>query len=218
MDPHIVDLLSEHFPSFEPKLIQKLADEGTLKTFEEGDELMRTGQYLRSTLLVVDGMVKLFREGEEGGEFLVYYIEPGNACALSMVCASRQLTSEVMARAMKPTQAIMVPIDKMDQLMLEYKSWYYFVLETYRSRFEELLTVIDAIAFKAMDERLEYYLIKQARKLDSQSIHITHQEIANDLNSSREVVSRLLKKMEQAGMIALHRNQIDVRPLLQQVT
>lgn len=209
--------LAARFPMFEPELLDKLAEIGTLKTFQEGEEMMRTGQYFRSTMLIVDGLVKLYREGDEGGEFFVYYIEPGNACALSMVCASQQKTSEVMARAMKESTAIMVPIDKMDALMLEHRSWYYFVLETYRARFEELLTIIDAIAFKAMDERLEFYLVKQAKTLSSTVLSTTHQQIADDLNTSREVISRLLKKMEQEGMISLHRNQIDLAPLVESI-
>jgi len=217
MDLEIKSLLQKQFPMFDDQLTHRLAELGTLKTFEEGEELMRTGQYFRSTMLIVEGLVKLYREGDNGGEFFVYYIEPGNACALSMVCASQQKTSELMARAMTPSKAIMVPIDKMDALMLEHKSWYYFVLETYRARFEEMLTVVDAIAFKAMDERLEFYLINQARTLETTIIKTTHQEIANDLNTSREVISRLLKKMEQNGMISLHRNQIDMAPLVENV-
>jgi CRP/FNR family transcriptional regulator len=217
MDLEIKRLLQKQFPMFDDQLTHRLAELGTLKTFEEGEELMRTGQYFRSTMLIVEGLVKLYREGDNGGEFFVYYIEPGNACALSMVCASQQKTSELMARAMTPSKAIMVPIDKMDALMLEHKSWYYFVLETYRARFEEMLTVVDAIAFKAMDERLEFYLKNQARTLETTIIKTTHQEIANDLNTSREVISRLLKKMEQNGMISLHRNQIDMAPLVENV-
>lgn len=216
MNEEIKSLLNERFPMFESELVDILAEIGTLKEFSEGEELMRTGQYFRSTMLIVDGLVKLFREGDEGGEYFVYYIEPGNACALSMVCASQQKTSEVMARAMSSAKAILVPIDKMDQLMLDYKSWYYFVVETYRSRFEELLTVIDAIAFKAMDERLEFYLKKQAQTLNTTSLNTTHQQIADDLNTSREVVSRLLKKMEQREMISLHRNQIDLAPMIEE--
>lgn len=217
MDSEIKDLLHKQFPSFDEALVERLAEIGTIKSFEEGEEMMRTGQYFRSTMLIVDGLVKLYREGENGGEFFVYYIEPGNACALSMVCASQQKTSELMAKAMTASKAIMVPIDKMDNLMLDHKSWYYFVLETYRARFEEMLTVVDAIAFKAMDERLEFYLINQARTLETTIIKTTHQEIANDLNTSREVISRLLKKMEQNGMISLHRNQIDMAPLVENV-
>jgi CRP/FNR family transcriptional regulator, anaerobic regulatory protein len=171
---------------------------------------MRTGQYFKSTMLIVDGLVKLYREGEDGSEFFVYYIEAGNACALSMVCASQQKTSEVMAKAMSDVTAILVPIDRMDSLMTEYKSWYYFVLETYRFRFEELLTVVDAIAFKAQDERLEFYLKNQSKTLKTKELSITHQEIANDISTSREVISRLLKKMEQRGMVELHRNHIQL--------
>lgn len=115
-----------------------------------------------------------------------------------------------MARAMTAGKAIMVPIDKMDALMTEYKSWYYFVLETYRSRFEEILTVVDAIAFKAMDERLEFYLKKEGHTLDTNTLTTTHQEIANDLSTSREVISRLLKKMEQNGRVALSRHHIEL--------
>jgi CRP/FNR family transcriptional regulator len=98
----------------------------------------------------------------------------------------------------------------MDALMKEYKSWYYFVLETYRSRFEEILTVVDAIAFKAMDERLDFYLNKQSQTLDTSTLTTTHQEIANDLSTSREVISRLLKKMEQSGKVALQRHHIEL--------
>ena len=210
MNQEIHQILTDQFGVFEPELINTLADIGTIKSFEEGDELMRTGQYFKSTMLIVDGLVKLYREDDESNEFFVYFIEPGNACALSMVCASQQLTSEVMAKALKPTKAILVPIEQMDELMLKYKSWYYFVLETYRSRFEELLSVVDAIAFKAMDDRLIFYLVKQVDTLQSNLISTTHQEIATDLNTSREVISRLLKKMEQKRMIKLHRNKIEV--------
>lgn len=213
VNPEIKEVLHAQFPMFESDLVEILSAIGSIKSFEEGDELMRTGQYFKSPMLIVDGLVKLYREGEDGGEFFVYYIEEGNACALSMVCASQQKTSEVTAKAMTDGTAILIPIDKMDALMTEFKSWYYFVLETYRSRFEEILTVVDAIAFKAMDERLEFYLKKQAQTVQSNTLSITHQQIAQDLSTSREVVSRLLKKMEQKGMVHLHRHQIDVQPL-----
>lgn len=210
MNAEIKQILLDTFPSFESDLIDVLASLGTIKEFKEGEELMRTGQYFKSTMLIVDGLVKLYREGDDGEEFFVYFIEAGNACALSMICASQQKTSEIMARAMSPGKAILVPIDKMDALMTEYKSWYYFVLETYRSRFEEILTVVDAIAFKAMDERLEFYLNKQSQTLNTKTLTTTHQEIANDLSTSREVISRLLKKMEQNGRVALQRHHIEL--------
>ena len=208
-DADISNYINQLFPQFEPALKNTLIENGALKTFQAGELLMQTGQNMRSTMLIVDGMVKLYREGDEGKEFFMYYLQPGNACALSLVCAAKQETSEVMAKAVDQTTVLTIPIALMDTLMKDYKTWYYFVLETYRKRFEELLLVIDNISFKAMDERLEFYLSKQYKDLKSRKLVITHSEIANDLNSSREVISRLLKKMEQRGDVLLHRNYIE---------
>jgi len=205
----IVQYLNTLFPQFEPALKAKLLQNCSIKTIAAGEIMMSPGQYFRSTMLIVEGRVKLYRQGEQGEEFFMYYIEPGGACALSMICAAKQETSEVMAKAVENVVALLIPITMMDELMKEYKSWYYFVLETYRSRFEELLNLVDNIAFKGMDERLEYYLRKQYEKLKTRQLHITHQEIANDLSSSREVISRLLKKMEQRGYLELQRNYIE---------
>jgi len=129
---------------------------------------------------------------------------------LSMICASRLQTSEIMAKAVKDTEVISVPLQLMDAWMTQYKSWYHFVLETYRSRFEEMLVTIDHVAFRSMDERLEFYLQKHQQTLHSNTIDINHQTIADELNSSREVISRLLKKMEQLGKVKLHRNSIEL--------
>jgi len=146
-------------------------------------------------------------------EYFMYYLHPGQACALSMVCATRQETSQVMARAVKETEVLVVPLRYMDEWMTKYKSWYHFVLESYRSRFEELLVTLDHVAFRAMDERLEFYIREHRRALQSDMLEINHQEIADELNSSREVISRLLKKMEQQGKLKLHRNAIEITGL-----
>jgi CRP/FNR family transcriptional regulator len=196
------------FPLFDKELADFLAEIGEVRTFEEGEIMMKTGQFFKASMLIVRGKVKLYREGEDGNEFFMYFLESGSACALSMICATRNQASGIMAVAVEETEVIMIPIQYMDKLMTNYKSWYYFVLETYRSRFEELLIVIDNIAFKNMDERLEWYLKQQASKLGGQ-LHLTHQQIANDLNSSREVISRLLKKMEKNQRLHLHRNHIE---------
>lgn len=201
--------LHASFPQFESRLIETLSENATLKEFNEGDLLMNTGQYMRFTMLVVDGLVKLYREGDDGSEFFMYYIHPGGACALSMICSTKQQTSEIKASAVDKTTVLAVPTTLMDELMRTYKTWYYFVLETYRSRFEELLVVIDHISFKAMDERLEFYLEKQHHDLKTRILMLTHSQIANDLNSSREVISRLLKKMEQQKKVILHRSYIE---------
>jgi CRP/FNR family transcriptional regulator len=196
------------FPLFDRELADFLSEIGEVKTFHEGEILMKTGQYFKASMLLVRGRVKLYREGEDGNEFFMYFLEGGSACALSMICATRNQASGIMAVAMEETEVIQIPIRYMDQLMTQYKSWYYFVLETYRNRFEELLVVIDNIAFKNMDERLEWYLQRQSARL-GKNLLLTHQQIANDLNSSREVISRLLKKMEKNGRLVLHRNHIE---------
>jgi CRP/FNR family transcriptional regulator, anaerobic regulatory protein len=200
--------LSENYPSFDEELKNLIEQHGVLKHFEAGEQIMRTGQFFKSTILVARGRIKVYREGGDGNEFFMYYLEPGTACALSMICAAKNESSQVMAIAIEDTTVIALPISLMDELMRNYKSWYYFVLETYRKRFDEILNVVDNIAFKSMDERLEFYLKNQAKALGKNDLNITHQEIANDLNSSREVISRLLKKMEFNGLVKLDRNQI----------
>ena len=197
------------FPQFEPELISIMERESSFKSYKAGEVIMRKGQYIRSTVLVLDGRVKIYRENEEGGEFLMYYLQPGEACAVSMICAVQSEASEVMARAEEDTELLMLPIQLMDELMNKYKSWYQFVIRTYRSRFDELLTVIDNIAFRNMDERLEFYLQRHMQATGKNQIELSHQQIAEDLNSSREVISRLLKKMEQRGLVSLHRNMIE---------
>ena len=153
-------------------------------------------------------MVKLYREGDDGEEFFLYYLEKGNACALSMICATKNETSAIKAKALSHVKALAIPIQHMDGLMKDYRQWYYFVLETYRARFNELLEVIDQVVFHSMDQKLEFYLKRQFDSFGGKKISITHQEIADDLNSSREVISRLLKKLESQKRISISRNEI----------
>ncbi|WP_439559230.1 Crp/Fnr family transcriptional regulator [Dyadobacter sp.] len=204
----IARYLETSFKTFEPGLRDRIAEAGLVKNIPAGEVIMRTGQFIKHSVLIASGRVKLYREGEDGQEVFIYYLEEGNACALSMICATKQEASEIMAKAEDDTTIIMIPIQMMDELMTTYRSWYYFVLENYRSRFEELLTVLDSVIFKAMDERLEFYLRNQFKTRGLDELSVTHLEIANDLNTSREVVSRLLKKMEQNGKIKLFRNHI----------
>ncbi len=195
------------FPEFDNELLATLEKLGTVAEFEEGEMLMRTGQYFKNSMIILDGTVKLYRDGEDGEEFFLYYLERGNACALSMICATTNEASQIKAKAMTSVRALTIPIQHMDELM-QKRNWYYFVLETYRARFEELLQVIDQIAFHSMDEKLEFYLVRQFQTLGTDQLSITHQEIASDLNSSREVISRLLKKMEAQKRIQVSRNAI----------
>jgi len=187
-----------------------MAEKADIREIPAGELLMRTGQNIRSTTIVTRGLVKIFREDEEGGEFFMYYLGPGQACALSMICATKQETSQIMARAMNDTEIISVPLEYMDKWMTEYKSWYHFVLESYRSRFEEMLVTVDHIAFRHMDERLLFYLQKQQDTLKTRRLPISITEVATDLNSSREVISRLLKKLADRGQIRMDKNFIEI--------
>lgn len=200
--------LNQIFPQFDNELISHLEKIGQVVEFEEGEMLMRTGQYFKNSLLILDGRVKLYREGDDGEEFFLYYLEKGNACALSMICATKNEASAIKAKAMSPVRALAIPIHYMDGLMRDHRQWYYFVLETYRARFSELLEVIDQVAFRSMDQKLEFYLKRQFESLRTNKITVTHQEIADDLNSSREVISRLLKKLESSKRISISRNEI----------
>lgn len=198
------------FPQFEPGLIEMLDKNSTERVFHPGEVIVRSGQYIKSTVLVISGRIKIYRENDEGGEFLIYYLGPGEACAVSLICAIQSQTSEITAKAIEETEVVMLPVHLMDDLMTKFKSWSHFVIQTYRNRFDEMLTVIDNIAFRNMDERLEFYLKRARTDAGQISLSLTHQQIADDLNSSREVISRLLKKMEQLGRIKLHRNSIEI--------
>ncbi|WP_432221206.1 Crp/Fnr family transcriptional regulator [Flavobacterium sp. TMP13] len=198
------------FPNFSSSLIQEIEKNAVNQEVVSGTTLMRTGEYIKSTVLITKGKIKVYREGEDGGEFLMYYLQPGQACALSMICATKNEKSQIMAKVVEDSELVMVPLKLMDKWMMEHRSWYEFVIETYRNRFEEVLEVVDNIAFRSMDERLEFYLKRHKEACGCKEVNLSHQEIATELNTSREVVSRLLKKMEQRGLVKLNRNQIEL--------
>lgn len=207
------DLLRKSYPLFEDNLVTEIEEQGEFKTFPANEVLMRKGQYIRSTMLVLNGLIKIYREDDDGNEFLMYYLRPGEACALSLVCAAKHEASPIMAKTVTETEVMMVPVDTMSEWMSKFKSWYQFVIETYRTRFDELLTTLDNVAFRSMDERLEFYLKRAKEAQQTNLLNISHQEIANELNTSREVISRLLKKMEQKDMVKLNRNIIELKNL-----
>lgn len=200
--------LKQIFPEFEDALYDEFLEHGNFKEVKAGDTLLKMGQTIRAAMLVVDGVVKLYREDDTGKEFFIYHLNAGQACSLSMVCATRHENSEVLAIAVTDATLLSIPLEQMETWMSKYKTWYQFVITSYRQRFEELLKTIDAVAFHNMDERLEHYLEKQVSKL-GKHLRITHQQIASDLGSSREVISRLLKKMEAKNWVVIHRNAVE---------
>jgi CRP/FNR family transcriptional regulator len=198
------------FTQFEPELSKKIQQVGVVRKFKADEFLMKTGQSIRSAVLVTKGIIKVFREDDEGNEIFMYNLHPGEACAISMTCAARQIASQIMAKALIDTEVIAIPAELMDEWGSKYKSWYQFVLETYRSRFEELLDTLDQIAFRNLDERLLWYLKQHQKSLKTNVLKASFTEIAHELNSSREVISRLIKKLAEKGHIKMHKNQIEI--------
>lgn len=202
------DSTQDIFPDFSTPLIQEIEALASVQNYPAGKVIMRTGQYINSTILVTKGQIKIYREGENGGEFFMYFLQAGQACAISMICASKNQTSQITAVAVDDVELLAVPLATMELWMAKHRSWSDFVLQTYRTRFEEVLEVLDSVAFRAMDERLEFYLKRQTEACGCTDLKFSHQEIASDLSTSREVISRLLKKMEQRGLLQLNRNHI----------
>jgi CRP/FNR family transcriptional regulator len=198
------------FSSFSSSLVDDIEKNAVIQEFKAGYVIMRTGQYIKNTVLVLSGSIKIYREDEDGGEFFMYYLQPGQACAISMICGTKNEQSQIMAKVVEDVELVMVPLSLMDKWMMQHRSWYEFVIDTYRGRFEEVLEVVDSIAFRAMDERLEFYLKRHREACGCADLKLSHQEIATELNTSREVISRLLKKLEQRGALKLHRNHIEI--------
>jgi len=193
---------------FEPKLIDAIVEVGTLKEVPEGFKLMDVGQYVKSMPLLLNGAIKILRDDDNGDELLLYFLEKGDTCAMTLSCCIGQTKSEIRAIAETDAKLIMIPIEKMESWTSEFKSWRNFVFESYHSRLMELLETVDKIAFLKMDERLLEYLRNKAKVNSNNIISSTHQEIAYELHSSRVVISRLLKKLENQGLVVLNRNNI----------
>lgn len=210
MKKEIEQHLEVNFSEFEKDLREEILSCAKLEFLEADTLMMDIGQKVEIIPLIVQGQVKVYREDENDHELFMYYLGPGEACAITMICSAREGYSKIKAIPEEETTVIAVPIAKLDEWMPKYKSWYYFVMDTYQDRFEELLKVVDGIAFHQMDERLLEYLEKNAAATQSNVIHRTHQQIAQELNSSREVITRLLKKLEQRGRVKVNRNQIEL--------
>lgn len=204
--------LTKHYGDiFEPELLMEINQIGIFKEFKEGDVIMEIGQYMKYMPILVSGVIKVLREDTDGKELLLYFLQDGDTCAMTLVCGMGESKSEVRAVADTNVKVAMIPIEKMEEWLTKYKSWGGFVLTSYHSRLNELIDAVDSIAFMKMDKRLLKYLKHKMQIDQSNSIYITHQEIADDLNSSREVISRLLKKLESMGKVKLHRNYIQIK-------
>lgn len=204
------DLKENFLNIFEDELIEEINQVGTLKGVKEGEKLIEIGDYVRSMPLLISGVIKILREDDDGDELLLYFLERGDTCAMTLTCCLGQTKSEIRAIAEIDTTLIMIPIQKMEEWTCKYKSWRNFVFQSYHARLTEMLATIDSIAFLKMDERLVKYLQNKQKVTNDSLINSTHQEIAYELHTSRVVVSRLLKKLESLGKIELYRNSIKI--------
>lgn len=209
------ELLQEKFKNiFEKELLAELQAIGKPVNVKAGDIIMDTGQYIKSIPLLLSGSIKIIRQDDTDGEILLYYVGSNETCAMSLTCCMAHQKSRIRAIAEEDTEMITVPVEKMDEWMIKYESWKNFVMQTYNARFDELLRTIDSIAFQKVDERLENYLKSKGELTESKLLVVSHQQIAEELNSSREVISRLLKHLEKNGKIKLGRNKIELTGIL----
>ncbi len=204
--------LSKYLPGIsDPQLLEMLLAKGKIVTFESGTSIMEPGQFIKMVPIVLEGAIKVMRTDDEGKTLFLYYIQPGETCALSLTCCSAARPSEIKAVAEEQTVILSIPVHVHEEWMHAYKQWKDYVSLTYQHRFQEMLEVLDAVAFKRMDERLMRYLLAKSKQLNTNELATTHQEIARELGTSREVISRLLKQLEKKKWIELGRNIIYIR-------
>lgn len=208
--PELPRTLRRYFPDMEPDLLEEMASLGEIIELHEGMPVMQPGQQFRYMIFVLEGNIKIFREDANGGEFYLYSLTAGTACALSLSCVARAEASGVKGITVEDGVALLIPIEYMERWLLRFKSWGRYVVSALHERIEDIMQAFDQVAFRHLDEQLEHYLENMQRQFGANRIYLSHQQIASDLNTSREVISRLLKKLEQRGMIAMHRNAIEI--------
>ncbi|MCH2034941.1 MAG: Crp/Fnr family transcriptional regulator [Tenacibaculum sp.] len=198
---------------FQKELLEELQQVGVYKKIEANSTIIDVDNYITSMPLVLSGAIKILREDSDGDELVLYYLEVGDTCAMTLSCCMGQVKSQIRAVAETDVELLMIPKKKMAEWLSKYQSWQEFVLQSYHNRMEEFIEAVDSIAFLKMDERLYKYLKDKALVNHSEVIQVTHQQIANDLHTSRVVISRLLKGLEKENKIELHRNYIKILEL-----
>lgn len=195
---------------FEEALLDEIAKVAVYKEFKADDYLIEIGDYIKTMPLLLTGAIKILREDENGDELLLYFLERGDTCAMTLTCCMGQSKSRIRAIAETDGAMLMIPVEKMEEWLTKYKTWRNFVFDSYNVRLNEMLEAIDTLAFMNLDERLYKYLTDKAKVIGDTEIKNTHQEIAYEMHTSRVVISRLLKALELQGRIKLHRNKIEI--------
>lgn len=191
-----------------PELVQKLQQYSIAKTYRAGEVILNEHAHIRSIPIVIKGTLKVIRTEEDGREILLYYIKAGESCIMSFLGGMHNETSKVKAEVEEDAEILFLPVEKVSLFIKEYPQWLDYIFRLYHKRFEELLEIVNAIAFKKVDERLLNLLNKKAELTGSKLMQITHEQLANELGTARVVVSRLLKQLEENGVVQLGRNKI----------
>ena len=191
-----------------PEIREKLLQYGEVKSFSSGQVILKERAYIKAIPLVMSGSIRVMRTDEEGKEILLYYIKSGESCIMSFLGGLHQDTSKVKAIAEEETEILFLPVEYVGELVKEYPEWLDYIFRLYHKRFEELLEVVNEVAFKKMDERLLNFLKTKSENLQSRTLTVTHEQLANDLGTARVVVSRLLRQMETEGLVELGRSKI----------
>ena len=197
---------------FEPALLQEIQQFGTWQSFKENDLIMDYGKYIRMMPIIIKGTVKVLRLDENGNEILLYYLSSSESCSMAYSCCIEAKKSEVKAIAEDDVELIAIPHIKLDQWLCTYTSWKNYIMRSFNDRFIELLKSIESIAFHKLDERLIAYLKEKQRHSGSSVIKSSHYQIADELATSRVVISRLLKQLENSKKIILYRSEIKLLP------
>lgn len=196
--------------SINSTLLEKLKKEGTTRTFAPDTVLIDENDYIKFVPIVLNGSIKVFKLDEDGREMLLYYIKPGESCVMSFLGATCNGTSKIKAVVEEEAEVLILPVHKATELIRENPQWIQFIFELYNRRFEELLSVVNAIAFQKVDVRLWELLKTKVKLLKTDELSMTHQQVADELGTAREVVSRLLKQLERDKKISLGRNKIKI--------
>lgn len=191
-----------------PELINKLYENGFAKHYKAGDLITDEKSYIRSIPIVKSGSVKVVRTEEDGRELLLYYLQPGESCIMSFLGGLHKEKSKVRLEIEEDAEIIFLPIEKVSAFLREYPEWMDYIFRLYNQRFEDLLEVVNAIAFKKVDERLMGLLQTKSELIGSRTLQVTHEQLANELGTARVVVSRLLKQLELNHKVQLGRNRI----------
>lgn len=207
-----IKIIKKTFPqlAISQALLQEISDIGILKSFKKDTVLLKEDSFVKVVPLVISGLIKIYKEEENGNEVLLYYIKPGETCIVSIITAEKNEKSNVKGVVEEDVEVILIPKEKLYNLRKNFPGWNLFVYHSFNEKFDEVIDMVKVLTFSNKEKRLFDFILKKAALNNSNFIHKTHQEIANELGSSREVISRLLKKLEKEGKVSLAQKEIRI--------